>query len=87
VMVLEFGQPSIPGVREVYDVYSRYVLPKLGGLITGRTNAYEYLQNSSAQFPCREEFVAMMMSTGRFASCEFKPLTFGVAYMYKAVVK
>jgi hypothetical protein len=29
----------------------------------------------------------MMMSTGRFASCEFKPLTFGVAYMYKAVVK
>src|SRR3989338_5104152 len=76
VMVLEFGQPSIPGVREAYEVYARHVIPRIGGWITGRKTAYEYLQNSSAKFPCREGFTEMMMSTGRFAACEFKPLTF-----------
>lgn len=87
VMVLEFGQPSTPGFREVYDFYSRRVLPRLGGLVTGKPQAYEYLQNSSAKFPCGEDFVALMKETGRFESVEFRPLTFGIAYMYKGVVK
>lgn len=87
VMVLEFGQPAIPGFREAYNFYSRHVLPKIGGLITGRKNAYEYLQNSSAQFPCRDEFAALMMSTGRYERVDFKPLSLGIAYMYKGIVK
>jgi demethylmenaquinone methyltransferase/2-methoxy-6-polyprenyl-1,4-benzoquinol methylase len=87
VMVLEFGQPSMPGFKQIYDVYSRKVLPKIGGMITGRPKAYEYLQNSSAQFPCGNEFVKMMKSTERFAKCEFRTLTFGIAYMYKGIVR
>jgi demethylmenaquinone methyltransferase / 2-methoxy-6-polyprenyl-1,4-benzoquinol methylase len=87
VMVLEFGQPSMPGFREVYDLYSRKVLPKIGGLVTGKRQAYEYLQNSSAKFPCGDEFIALMKSTGRFDRVEAKPLTFGIAYMYKGVVR
>ncbi|HVK60891.1 MAG TPA: bifunctional demethylmenaquinone methyltransferase/2-methoxy-6-polyprenyl-1,4-benzoquinol methylase UbiE [Bdellovibrionales bacterium] len=87
VMVLEFGQPKMPGFAQAYDLYSKHVLPKLGGLVTGRAQAYEYLQNSSAQFPCREEFLALMEKTGRFASCEFKPVSLGIAYMYKGIVR
>lgn len=87
VMVLEFGQPTIPGLAQAYNFYSRRVLPKIGGLITGRPQAYEYLQGSSAQFPCREEFLALMKETGRFASCEFRPVSLGIAYMYKGVIK
>lgn len=87
VMVLEFGQPSLPGVREAYNAYSRHVLPMIGGWVTGRKTAYDYLQNSSAKFPCGAEFQTLMMSTGRYASVEVKPLTFGIAYMYKGIVK
>jgi demethylmenaquinone methyltransferase/2-methoxy-6-polyprenyl-1,4-benzoquinol methylase len=87
VMILEFGQPSWWIFRVAYEAYSRYVLPKIGGWITGRKAAYEYLQNSSAKFPCGDEFIAMMKSTGRFTICEARPLTFGVAYMYKGIVK
>lgn len=87
VMVLEFGQPQSPVIRTAYEFYSRNVLPTLGGIITGRKHAYQYLQHSSAQFPCGEEFLEMMRSTGQFASCEYKPLTFGIAYMYKGVVR
>ena len=87
VMILEFGQPTAPGLAPAYKFYSEKVLPTLGGWITGQKSAYEYLQNSSAQFPCREEFVALMRSTDRFSSIEYVPVTFGVAYIYKGVVR
>jgi demethylmenaquinone methyltransferase/2-methoxy-6-polyprenyl-1,4-benzoquinol methylase len=87
VMVLEFGQPQQAVIAKAYNLYSEKVLPALGGLITGQKSAYEYLQNSSAQFPCREEFVALMRSTGRFLSIEYRPVTFGIAYIYNGLVK
>lgn len=86
VMVLEFGQPSVPGFRQAYEFYSRHILPKVGGLVTGRRQAYEYLQDSSAQFPCREGFVALMNETGRFSKVEYRPVSFGIAYLYKGTV-
>ena len=87
VMVLEFGQPTLPGFQQAYDFYSKRVLPRIGGLITGRPQAYKYLQGSSAQFPCREGFVDMMMATGEFETCEFRTLSLGIAYMYKGTKK
>lgn len=87
VMILEFGQPSVPGFRQAYDLYSKHLLPRVGGWVTGRRKAYEYLQDSSAQFPCREGFVDLMKRTGRFSSCDYKSVSFGIAYIYKGVVK
>ena len=87
VMVLEFGQPRIPGVKQAYGFYSKHLLPRVGGWVTGRRQAYEYLQDSSALFPCRDEFVKLMTSTGRFSSCDYRPVTFGIAYLYRGVVK
>ncbi len=87
VMVLEFGQPQIPGLRQVYNFYSKHLLPKVGGWVTGRRQAYEYLQDSSAQFPCREGFVDLMNQTGRFSRIDYRPVSFGIAYLYKGRVK
>lgn len=86
VMVLEFGQPTTPGFSGLYRLYSEKILPQLGGLITGQKKAYEYLQNSSAKFPCGTDFVKLMEQTGRFSSIESRPLTFGIAYVYKGIV-
>jgi demethylmenaquinone methyltransferase/2-methoxy-6-polyprenyl-1,4-benzoquinol methylase len=87
VMVLEFGQPRIPGFRQAYNFYSKHLLPRVGGWVTGRRRAYEYLQDSSAQFPCRDEFVKLMNQTGRFAEVDYRPVSFGIAYLYKGRVK
>lgn len=87
VMILEFGQPRVPGFRQAYNFYSKHLLPKVGGWVTGRRQAYEYLQDSSALFPCREGFVELMNQTGRFASVDYRPVTFGIAYLYKGRVK
>jgi demethylmenaquinone methyltransferase/2-methoxy-6-polyprenyl-1,4-benzoquinol methylase len=85
VMVLEFGQATLPLFSQIYTFYSDKILPVLGGLVTGQKDAYEYLQKSSSQFPCREEFLKLMRQTENFSSVEYESLTGGVAYIYKGV--
>lgn len=86
VMILEFGQPKgIMGA--VYEWYSRYVIPFIGGLLTGNKEAYQYLPRTAASFPCREEFLALMNSTGMYRATSYHELTFGIAFLYKGTVK
>lgn len=83
VMVLEFGQPRVPLFSQAFNLYSKYVLPKVGGMITGKPQAYSYLENSSAKFPCRKDFVNLALSTKAFHKVEFVSLSGGIAYIYK----
>lgn len=85
VIVLEFGQPRNRLFGVLYDVYTRHLLPKLGGLVTGKKDAYEYLQKSAGRFPCGDDFVQLMRESADFASIEYEALTFGIAYLYKGV--
>ena len=84
IVVLEFGQPANRFVRTLYDFYRARILPIVGGAITGRQDAYRYLESSAARFPCGDEFVAMMRESATFQTIEYEPLTFGVAYLYCA---
>lgn len=86
VMILEFGQPTgIVGL--IYEAYSRYVIPFIGGLLTGNKEAYTYLPRTAASFPCRKDFLELMNSTGSFAKTNYKELTFGISFLYKGIVK
>ncbi|MFZ2492015.1 MAG: bifunctional demethylmenaquinone methyltransferase/2-methoxy-6-polyprenyl-1,4-benzoquinol methylase UbiE [Thermoanaerobaculia bacterium] len=85
VMVLEFGQPRSRAFGAIYDFYRRLILPRIGGLVTGKQDAYEYLERSAGRFPCGEEFVELMRRSADFETIEFVPLTFGIAYLYRGV--
>ena len=87
VIVLEFGQPRGRLFGALYDWYSRHILPRLGGAVTGDAAAYRYLQTSSGRFPCGDDFVALMRESADFASIDYVPLTFGIAYLYRGVKK
>jgi demethylmenaquinone methyltransferase/2-methoxy-6-polyprenyl-1,4-benzoquinol methylase len=87
VMVLEFGQPSVPLVRPLFNLYSRRVLPWIGGLLTGNRRAYDYLDQSAGAFPCGDDFAAIMRETGSFEAIEWRAYTGGIAYAYRAVVR
>jgi demethylmenaquinone methyltransferase/2-methoxy-6-polyprenyl-1,4-benzoquinol methylase len=87
VIVLEFGQPQGRVFGAAFDWYSRHVLPRLGGAVTGDAAAYRYLQTSSGRFPCGDDFVALMRESAGFATIDFIPLTFGIAYLYRGVKK
>ncbi|MFM8770460.1 MAG: class I SAM-dependent methyltransferase, partial [Candidatus Kapaibacterium sp.] len=79
-----FGQPrGIVGLS--YRWYSQNIIPLIGGLLTGNRKAYEYLPTTAAAFPCREDFLNLMRSTGLLADCEFQELTGGIAFLYTGV--
>ncbi len=87
VMILEFGQIQWPVLREAYGFYSHYILPRLGGWLSGNAQAYHYLNESALKFPCGDDFVRRAMKTGRYESMSVVPLSLGIAYIYIGTVK
>ena len=87
IVVLEFGQVSFPILGSLYNWYSQKILPKIGGVLTGQKKAYEYLQKTSASFPCKEEFCQLMQTTGFFSKVTYHSLSFGIAYIYIGIKK
>ena len=85
VIVLEFGQPRSRLFGALYDWYSRVVLPRIGGALTGEGEAYRYLQRSAERFPCGDDFVRLMRESADFSEVTYTPLTFGIAYLYRGV--
>lgn len=83
VMVLETGENKMPFM----NLYFRQVVPRIGGWVTGRREAYEYLNRSSSQFPSREAFVDLMRSTRRFSTIEYKSLMGGASFIYKGITR
>jgi demethylmenaquinone methyltransferase / 2-methoxy-6-polyprenyl-1,4-benzoquinol methylase len=81
ILVLEFGQPPAGIWNSLYKFYSKYILPKLGAVLTGRPEAYEYLPETSWAFPCREEFLALMKQAG-FSDVRYRSYGGGIAYGY-----
>lgn len=87
IMILEFGQIQTPMIKQAYNFYSQKVLPFIGGVVSGKPKAYQYLNDSSMAFPCGENFKAEVMATDLYKNVSITPLSFGVAYIYKCQVK
>ncbi|MGH3850758.1 MAG: bifunctional demethylmenaquinone methyltransferase/2-methoxy-6-polyprenyl-1,4-benzoquinol methylase UbiE [Pseudonocardiaceae bacterium] len=81
VAILEFSQPTIPGMRELVRFYYRRLLPWIGGQVSGSRNAYEYLPDSIARFPDQETLASMMRAAG-FEEVEFENLSGGIAALH-----
>jgi len=81
--ILELGEPTIPGVRQIYNWYFLSVLPRLGRLVSHHDSAYSYLPASVVDFPRPAAFAAIISSQG-FRDVRAVPLTFGVVYLYVA---
>ncbi len=86
VVVLEFGQPK-GLIKYPYELYSQYIMPTLGGWISGNREAYSYLPRTSAEFPAGNNFVELMKEAGCFTSHMFEKLTAGIAYVYVGSVQ
>ncbi|MEZ4754887.1 MAG: bifunctional demethylmenaquinone methyltransferase/2-methoxy-6-polyprenyl-1,4-benzoquinol methylase UbiE [Bdellovibrionota bacterium] len=83
LLILEFGQPSNKLFASLYNWYSKNIMPLIGGLLTGNRTAYEYLPETAAVFPCRENFCELVNNCG-FSATKYKSLSFGIAYAYHA---
>ena len=66
--ILEFGSPTMPGLRQAYGWYFRHVLPRIGRLVSRHHDAYAYLPASVQQFPSGPAFAALL-GTGGLHRC------------------
>jgi demethylmenaquinone methyltransferase/2-methoxy-6-polyprenyl-1,4-benzoquinol methylase len=82
VLILEGSLPANPLIRFGHLGYLRYVMPVLGGLISGDLRAYQYLNRTIESFPCGEAFRALLRQAG-FVNVEALPVTLGVSTIYR----
>lgn len=83
LLVLEFGQPKSALFGALYRWYSRALMPRIGGLLTGNRDAYTYLPSTAKNFPCGAAFEALLEEAG-LAPERTRPLTGGIAWAYRA---
>lgn len=79
--ILEFSSPVVPGFGRLFNFYFSYILPRIGGAVSGSRGAYEYLPDSVSKFPNQKRLVAMMNNTG-FKDVGFQNLTGGIAALH-----
>lgn len=80
-VILEFSKPSIFPFKQLYNFYFRWILPKVGKLISKDNTAYSYLPESVKEFPYGKDFLRILDSIG-FKNTECKPLTLGISSIY-----
>lgn len=80
-VILEFSKPSIPGVKTLYNLYTRIIAPQAGKYIAKNEAAYKYLNDSIQAFPEGIMFLEIMQKSG-FKKCYKNPLSFGVCTIY-----
>ncbi|MBI4891895.1 MAG: bifunctional demethylmenaquinone methyltransferase/2-methoxy-6-polyprenyl-1,4-benzoquinol methylase UbiE [Acidobacteria bacterium] len=82
--ILEFSTPPNPLFRGLYRFYSTRILPAIGGLVSGDSDAYTYLPESVRKFPGAEALAAEMEGAG-FTRVRFTRLTFGIVALHIGV--
>ena len=75
--------PSNPLLRLGYNIYARHLIPAVGRLVSGDSDAYSYLPRSIAACPQRRDMTLLMERAG-LSDCSFRSMTFGVVTLYLA---
>ncbi|MEX0777025.1 MAG: class I SAM-dependent methyltransferase [Phycisphaeraceae bacterium] len=85
LVILEFSLPGNSVLRGLYRFYFERVMPRTASWIAGdRSGAYRYLPRSVNTFIDRTTMTAMMQKAG-FAGVTLRPLTLGIAVIYRGV--
>lgn len=83
LIVLEFSNPRCAFVRWCYRLYSHYILPAIGRLVSKHATAYTYLPESIDHFASPETFTNLLQEVG-FSRVERKSQSMGIAHIYIA---
>lgn len=81
LMVLEFSQLPNTGLQRLYDLYSFNVIPRMGQVIAGDRDSYQYLVESIRKFPDQDRFAAMIEQAG-FGNVRYRNLSMGIAALH-----
>lgn len=83
LVILELSSPNNAVLFALYKFYLTKIIPIVGGIISGRRDAYSYLASSILHFPKPEVFNPEILQSG-FRKVAASSLTFGACRMYVA---
>ncbi|MCH5222388.1 MAG: bifunctional demethylmenaquinone methyltransferase/2-methoxy-6-polyprenyl-1,4-benzoquinol methylase UbiE [Muribaculaceae bacterium] len=81
--VLELSTPTSAVTKALYKLYTHYLVPIAGRLLSHDPRAYSYLPESIAAAPQRMDMTEIMQQAG-FSNTAFRSFTFGVCTLYTA---
>ena len=82
LLVLEFSKPTNAVMSKLYDLYSFHLLPRMGKLVAGDAESYQYLAESIRMHPDQETLKGMMEQVG-FDDVSYFNLTQGVVAVHR----
>ena len=82
LLVLEFSQPVLPGLKSLYELYSFKILPVLGRVIANDEDSYRYLAESIRRHPDQETLLQMMRDAG-FEKTSYHNLSGGIVALHR----
>lgn len=82
-MCLEFSNVDTAMLDRIYQTYSQTVIPKIGTLVIGEAEPYQYLVDSISRFPDRETFAGMIAEAG-FEQVQVRALSGGIVALHSA---
>ena len=80
-LCLEFSRMVLPGIDKLYENYSFHVIPRIGQMVAGDRESYQYLVESIRRFPVQERFVGMIKDAG-LANVRVRNLSGGIAALH-----
>ena len=80
-MCLEFSEVVVPGLKQIYDLYSFNVIPEMGRLIANDRDSYQYLVESIRMFPKQPQW-AKQIEDAQFKCVSYTNLTGGVVAIH-----
>ncbi|HOV31819.1 MAG TPA: ubiquinone/menaquinone biosynthesis methyltransferase [Candidatus Hydrogenedens sp.] len=81
LLILEFGLPQKGLWRKAYLFYLRYILPCLGGALTGCFSSYHYLTETICKFPSHNRFLQILTEEG-FVKTQWTEFNGGAVLLY-----
>jgi demethylmenaquinone methyltransferase/2-methoxy-6-polyprenyl-1,4-benzoquinol methylase len=81
LVVLEFSEPTLAPVRWGHALYTRVLVPRIGGLLTGDAAPFDYLNRSIDAWGPPQRFADELRAAG-FADVGFRRLTLGTVALH-----
>ena len=81
MMILEFSKPRKGPFLPLYKIYLRYIAPRIGKMVSGNLDAYQYLNDSVNAFPEGDVFTGILKKAG-FINTYSKKLSLGICTIY-----
>lgn len=86
VMILELSTPEHFPMKQLYSIYSKWVIPTIGRLFSKEQSAYSYLPASIKVVPQGKVMTDLLNRVG-FSEVQARTLTFGICSLYTGTKK